>query len=292
MITIAISLTYIVLGLCLVLLAKLVQDILTPYKIDNELVTRDNPALSVSFGGYMLGTVLIFVAACRGEFAQEPENYLQLVRFIGKDVAYAIAGILALNLGRLILDKVALPHFSSRKEIIEDRNVGMGAVEFGSFVATALTIGGAITGTVGGPLEALVFFVLGQLALCLLVVCYEKMVPYSVHGELEKDNVAAGISLAGVMISFGIILAAGGAGVGAGLHQDGVGFDWPGALSFYGVWLVAGLVALTFIRLVIDRVLLPHRPVALEISEDQNVGVAWVEAVTTVGMTLLIVAML
>lgn len=287
-----IGFAYIVLGLILVLIAKLAQDLLTPYRIDDELVARDNPALAASFAGYMLATILIFVAAARGEFVPMPETQAELLFLMGRDCTYALGGILALNIGRLVLDKAILPHFCSRKEIIEDRNLGMGAVEFGSYVATALTIGGAITGHVGGLVEALAFFVLGQVALIIVVWAYEKTTPFQIHKELEADNAAVGISLAGVLIAAGIILAAGGAGVGAGLHQDGAGFDWPGALAYYGLWLLCGLPALWVIRQVIDIVLLPKRSVAREIAEDRNLGVAWIEAAVTVGMAVLIVTML
>ncbi|MEZ4847611.1 MAG: DUF350 domain-containing protein [Bacteroidia bacterium] len=43
----------------------------------------------------------------------------------------------------------------------------------------------------------------------LFAFLYVKLTPYSVHDEIEKDNVAAGLGFAGGLISIGIIVMKG-----------------------------------------------------------------------------------
>ena len=56
------GLVYVGIGLVVLGIGKLVQDFLTPYRINDQLRTKDNVALALSITGYYLGIVIVFVA--------------------------------------------------------------------------------------------------------------------------------------------------------------------------------------------------------------------------------------
>ena len=225
---IGISIVYIVCAIGAVILSKYLKDFLTPYRLDEQLTDKDNPALGLATTGYFIGVMIIFLGATVGpspyDFPAEETSETaatettttetasgtpeipplgDLAAELGIDLAWAIGGMLLLNLSCLIVDKLVLYRFSTRKEIIEDRNAGTGAVEAGCLIASALVIAGSIHGE-GGLDTALVFFGLGQLVLVLFGVFYQFINSYDIHKEIEEDNVAAGVSLGLNMVAIGV----------------------------------------------------------------------------------------
>lgn len=276
---ILISLAYAVLGLVLLLAAKNAKNLLTSYSIDDELTTKDNTALALSVAGYYLGVIIIFLGAIIGPDIEEPTR-MELFMSIGIDAGYAVLGIVFLNLGRLVVDRLVLTSFSTEKEIIEDRNVGTGAVEFGSYIATALVIAGAISGEAGGLLSAVVFFALGQLVLVIFARFCQFITSYDLHAEIEKDNYAAGIAFGGSLIAVGIVL----------LKATSLPFDgnWQASLTDFGLIVALSFVVFVVARFVTDKALLPKSSLSHEIAVDQNSGAALIEASTTIGMASIV----
>ena len=273
---------YIVLGVIVLILAKMFKDFLTPFGVDEELTKKDNHAVGLAIMGYFAGVVIIFLGASVGPDLLE-DDPTEFVRTAGIDLLYALAGIIALNVGRLVVDKMVLYKFSTIKEIIQDRNVGTGAVEFGSYVATGLIIAGAIHGEGGGVLSALAFFALGQGVLVIFGGFYQWITRYDIHNEIERDNVAAGVALGGNMVAIGIILLK---------ATSGDFIDWTTNLVDFTYFAVAGFVTLMILRKVTDWVLMPGTTIAHEIATDQNLNAAWLESTVAVGMASVIYFML
>ena len=281
--SIATGVAYVVLGVILLLVAKLIMDVLTPFKIDEHLTDKDNPALGLAMVGYFAGVMIVFLGAVIGPDLESDLSFAELLAVIGVDVLYALGGILALNVGRWSVDKLVLPQFSTVKEIIEDRNVGTGAVEFGCYIATALVIAGAIQGQGGGPLSAVVFFVLGQLVLVVFAKLYQLATRYDIHEQIEQDNVAAGVALGLSMVAIGIIVLKGAAG-------DFV--SWTENLTWFGIDAVLGFVVLLGLRKVTDALFLPGTTISHEIAVDRNLNAAWIEGVVAIGIAAMIFVLL
>ena len=262
---------YAVLLLFCLLLAKLINDFCTPYSVDQELTEHDNLALSVSFSGYLLAVVIIFICALMGP----SKGLLMDLLYTG---GYAIGGIILLNVARIINDKLILYKFSNIKEIIEDHNVGTGAVQFGSYIASGLIVGGAIHGAGGGPHTALVFYLLGQVVFILSTFIYNRITPFDLHAEIEKDNVAAGVSFAGWLIAVGIIIMNACAGDFISWKENLVIFAYTTALL---------LVLLPIMRIIFDRLILSKSKLNQEIQRDKNVGSALLEVSTLIGFAAL-----
>ena len=295
----AISVAYVLLALITLLVAKTVKDIATPYKLDDELTKADNPALGLTVAGYYIGVFIVFLGACIGDGAIEQwflddeeglaEGSLLMTALlqIGSDLMWVGLGIVFLNIGRVVLDRLVLHSFSTTKEIITDRNLGTGAVEFAAYIATGLVAAGSLHGESGdtshGLVSALVFFALGQAGLVLFGIVYQWATRYDVHEEIEKDNVAAGVAMAGNLVAVGVVML-----------RATVGdlTDWSANLIAFGYALVAGLVLISLLRRLTDFVLMPGTTLRHEIAVDRNVAAAYLEGSVAVGTAAVVFFMI
>jgi uncharacterized membrane protein YjfL (UPF0719 family) len=255
---------------------KQVYSLTSPgFNFEEELVEKDNAALAIAFSGYGFGLILAIGGVMVGP-SHGLDNDLM-------DIAiYGGLSIVLMNLARFVNDRFILHAFSTFDEIIRDQNTGSGAVLGASYVATGLVINGAVSGVLGGVTETIAFWVLGQLALVLAGLVYERITPYSVHSEIEKDNVAAGIAFSGALMGVGIIVRHAAAG-------DFI--SWAVNLQEFGLEVVLSLVLLPIVRLLADVVLLPGRKLTDEIAhqEKPNLGAGFIEAFSYVGASFLIV---
>ncbi len=168
------ALIYLVTMLGVFVIGKWVYDLFTPYKLNEQLVEVDNRAVAVAFAGYLLGLGIIL----EGVVSQESTNVAtgsarrDLLLDVGDTLLWGVVGIVLLQLARLINDKLLLNTFSNTKELVEDKNVGTGAVEFGSFVGSALIIRVLLMGEGGGIFASIVetvgYFLAAQAIFVLL----------------------------------------------------------------------------------------------------------------------------
>ncbi|MEL6193175.1 MAG: DUF350 domain-containing protein [Bacteroidota bacterium] len=260
------GLFYITVFFLLLMVAKWLKHFFNSYDLDEELVEKDNTAIGLSFAGYCLSIAIIFVAAYSGSTKGFGLDALEVI-------GYSLGGILLLNLSREINNRFILTKFPVRKELIEDQNAGTGIVEAAVYISSALIIAGSIYGEGGGPLSALIFFVIGQIGLILFAWMYEKTIPYSFHHEIEQDNVAAGAGFSGGLISIGIIIMGAISGDVNHLAQDiiAVMFD-----------LLLVIVFLIILRFVLDRIILRKSNLLDEITRDQNLGAGILEMVLAI----------
>jgi uncharacterized membrane protein YjfL (UPF0719 family) len=276
---------FVVLGLLVLILAKIAKDFFTPYKLDEQLMEKDNPALGLSITGYYLGVIAIFLGVLI-----EPDESMEGLTATGYGMdllevfLYSMGGILLLNLSRLIVDRMILTRFSTKKEIIQDRNAGTGAVEFGNYVASGLIIAGALNGEGTdtwwmGVVTALVFFLLGEAGLILFSRVYQLFTKYDIHDEIEKDNVAVGVALGCNMVAIGIILL-------KGLKGDFVG--WAENISVFVLYAIVGCILLFLVRWVADLFMLPGATFDEEIARDRNLSAALIEASVVIGSAAII----
>ena len=274
------GLVYVGMSLVLLVLAKAVQDLVTPYKIGEQLTHRDNIALALSISGYYLGVIIVFLGALFQPGAGPVADGLGFTSDYWGDVLrvflYSLVGIGVLNVARIVVDRLVLYKFDTEKEIITDQNAAAGAVEFGVYVAIGLIIAGSISGEGGGPEHSLAFLGLGMLALILYTLFYELTTSYNIHEEIERDNVAVGVALGGNLIAIGIVAFKSIAG-------DFVG--WEQGIASFVTFSLAGFVLLFVVRRVTDFVLFPGAKVADELAVDQNVGVGFIMAAVVISVS-------
>ena len=253
-------------------IAKFINDLLTPYNVNRELTHNDNVALAVSLTGYFAGVTIIFVSVVSGP-------HVGLWEDLAAVSGYSLGGLLCLNAARIINDRLILSKFSNIEQIIKFRNNSAGLVQGGSYVASGLVIGGAVHGEGGGPALALIFFVIGQLVMVVFSLIYVKMISYSVHKEIEENNLAAAFGFAGGLIAIGIIImkAVSGAFIGWGDSLKLLAFD---------VSLI--FVLLIVVRFFFDKLIIPHSDLNHEIANDKNVGAGLLEMFASIGFALVL----
>lgn len=277
------GLVYVGLGLVLLLLAKLANDLMTRHSIDEEIVGKKNTAIALGLSGYFIGVILVFVGAVFQPLTLAVNDGLGFNREFGFDVLrvflFSLAGIVALNLSKLLMDHLVLFKFSVQKELVEDQNVGTAAVEFGMQVAIGLLIAGAISGGGGGPDTALAFFGLGLVVLVLFALFYEFMTPFSIHDEIEKGNAAVGVAMGGHLIAIGLVML-------KAVFGDFVG--WGTSIAEFLTFAVIGFVLLFVLRLLIDLVLLPTTKVSHALAVEQNIGVAFIQSTVVISAALIL----
>jgi len=257
------------------LIGKVINDLLhREYKLNFELVEKDNAALALAVVGYYFGLVLAIGGTIAGPSAGLVEDLYDLV-------IYGILSIILLNISWFLCDKLILFKFRVSEELIRDHNQGTGVVSAGISVASGFIIYGAVSGEGGSIWTVLVFWALGQVLLILAGLVYERITPYNIHEQIEKDNVAAGVSFAGALVSIGIII---------GLAGEGDFTAWSIDLPVYIGFAVLGLILLPIIRLLTDKVLLPTVKLADEIAaqEKPNVGAAYIEAFSYIAAAFII----
>ncbi len=259
------GLIYIICMFVLFIIGKLLYDLLNnKFKLDFQLVKEDNLAVAISISGYYLGIVFAIGGAVIGP----SHGFLQDLIDLG---IYGGIAIIMMNIATVLCDKIILYKFDNTKEIIEDKNVGTGVVNFGVYVASGLIIYGAVSGQGGSIFTALAFAGLGLAVLIIAGFVYNWITPFDIHEHIEKDNVAVGVSYAGVMVAMGIIVMN---------AVSGDFISWAENLSYLGIEVLLGLILLPLIRVITDKVLLPGERLTKELigQEVPNIGAGLIEA--------------
>ena len=277
------GLVYVVMGVVVLALARIAQDLITPYKIQEQLDQKDNIALAVSISGYYLGVIIVFLGGLYQPFLVVADNGLGFTAEYWQDVGlvfgYSVVGIVVLNVARIVVDKLVLHGFRTEDEIINDQNAGTGAVEFAVYVAVGLVIAGAISGDSGGPETALAFLALGLGILIIYTLIYEWTTPFNIHEQIEDDNVAVGVALAGNLLAIGIVVFKAVFGEFAG---------WTESIAGFVTYAVVGFILLYVVRLVVDKVLFPHVRLSDELAVDRNLGAAFIESAALISVSLIL----
>ena len=268
------GLIYLVVVLVLVVVGKWVYDLLhRGFVLRTELLEKNNLAMALTVAGYYLGLAIVLGGVVSGPGSGVlTEDVIDLVVF-------GLVAIALLNLSGWINDAIIFSKFDNEKEIVQDRNTGMGAIEGGNHIAVGLITAGALSGE-GGLLSGAVFWILGQAGLVVAGLLYNKMTSFDLHEEIEKDNAAVGVAFAGVLIGFGNIIR---------LAGEGDFVSWTQNLSEFGYYAAVGLVLLPLVRIFADKVLLPGVRLTDALVQDvPNVGAGAIEATTYVAASMLI----
>src|SRR5690349_4290715 len=112
------SLSHVVLGILALMVAKLALRLLSPYSTDAEMTDRDNPAFGIAAAGYYAGAALIYITAAATAGALPADQGTRAVALaLAQDFAWALAGIVALNASRWVLDRGLITHIRNDVEI-------------------------------------------------------------------------------------------------------------------------------------------------------------------------------
>ena len=196
--------------------------------------------MAVAVGGYFFGICLALGGALSGPSLGWQADLIGIAQ-------YGLLAIVLMLVAGVLCERVLLPHFNNRKEVVEDQNMGTAFVEAGMHIANGLIVLAIVQGE--GPLwSGVAFWLLAQVVLVVAGLLYEWITPHSVHSELERDNAAVGLAFGGVLVGMGNIVSIAVAGDYAG---------WLIGLKTFGMDAVFGFVALYLIHKLTDVLLAP-----------------------------------
>ncbi|MCH2320948.1 MAG: DUF350 domain-containing protein [SAR202 cluster bacterium] len=282
------GLIYVALGILVVYFAKLIQDWITPYRIGDQVGTGKNNALGLSLSGYFVGVIIVFVAVLYTPFSSGGSNLTFDIDFATEVLQvflYSMGGILVLNLTRYLIDHLVLRKFKVEKAIIEDQNIGTGAVEFGIYIAVALVIASSLAGEAAATsiveeiLRSVVFFLLGMVVLVAYTYFYQFTTRYDIHDEIERANPAVGITVAANLIAIAIVTFK---------AVYGVFMGWGESLVSFVTFAITGFILLLVVRWIVDKVIFPRIKIPAELSESQNTGVAFIVGGVVISASLVL----
>lgn len=265
------SIIYLMLSCIMLYLSKFMFDKFAIFKPEAE-VKKSNHTATLAFCGYMFGIAAILIGAFVGPSAQSFKA--DLIMYI----AYALAGIVLMTLSGFITRKIMLNRFDNAKELLQDKNIGTAAVYFGFYVAHGLIIAACVNGEIGGILSSVFYYFLSVCFMFLFLRIYDLITPYSIHKELEEDNYAAGIALAGNIIAIGIILMKATLG-----DVDG----WKNSLITYFIDLSAIILMLPTVRYVLGNFIVKAININKEIQQN-NVAAGLIEFTCIICFALLV----
>ena len=271
----ALAIVEVILGVAILIVAKLALGILSPYATDQEMTERDNPAFGLAISAYFAGVVIVYLSVAGLEPLPLDEGGKAVFYAIGAKVVWALVGIVALNLSRWLMDRLLVPHVRNDHEITEHCNLAAGALECGGYIASAAVLAGAIRQPGGNLWTALGIFLLGQFVLIILGRLYQKWTGYNVGAEISAGNFAAGIAFAMTIVALSLLMVK---------AISGEFISWSRSLAFFAFDSIAGLILLLFLRWLTAATLLPHAKVTEEIVRDRNVNVSLIEGVFAVGI--------
>lgn len=265
---------YVVIVFAWMWIAKQAADWRVKNKFDpNELIENSaNLALALRRAGLYLGLAIGLQGALWGEgdipFVEE------VVLLVWEGAVLTLFLFIALRLS----DAIVI-HGIDNDQAVRDGNVAVGLVEMGISIATGLVGYASFVGEGGGIASALVFFALGQIALVLLAFAYERMTSFSVIEQIRAGNTAAGLMLAGMLVSYGLILWSSIAGPSLGWEVD---------LMSFVASVAMGVLLLIILQWPIDRLFLPGTTFRAEIEESQNHAAIVVAVAVKVALALVI----
>lgn len=240
--------------------------------VAKELVINDNPAFGIMVAGYYVAIAIIVGGVILGPSNGLTDDLIDIL-------LYGLLGIILLPISSYISDKIIFREFDNLKEILSDRNMGMGFAEAGIYIAGALILFGALSGEGGNIYTALAFWLAGQAALILITLVYDKFTPYSLHKKLEQDNTAVGIAYAGFLVALGNLLR---------VSLQGDFHGWLYHIELFSAYFLLIVILLPLVSFVADKLLLPGQKMTDEISIQNNVAAGIIAASSYIIVSLFI----
>lgn len=242
---------------------------------DTAIHEESNLAVGLRRAGLYLGIALGLIGAISGPSAGFLVDLLALLVDGG-----TLTGLVLL--AAWVNDRLVLPGIDN-SEALHAGNIAVGIVELAMFVATGLIAMGAYSGLGGGTISAVAFFLLGQVALIVLVRIYEIVTPFDAIGQIRDGNTAAGVMVGGMMVALGIVLSASAGGDFTG---------WATDLTAFAISAAIGVIGLLVLLWPIDWIFLPSTTFRIEIERDRNVAATAIAASVQIAIALVITAVL
>ncbi len=252
---------YVILTMVFLFIAKKIADRLTRFDDDLAIQQEGNIAVALRRFGLFLGLGVAMTGVMGGGLSK-----LDMTTYI-LDGGIAI---LLFFFAHYINDYLLVPGVSNN-DLIKEGNVPTGLVEAGSFLATGILLSGAFAGEEGPLLSAVIFFLLGQSFLVIAVKINQKVYHFNVSACLKERNISAGVTVAGLLVSYSLILRATIAGSFTG---------WAESLGYFIASALTGIIGLFIFQRLAGFVFLAKIRITDEIKQSNTAAAILVQGIT------------
>lgn len=258
-------------------------------KVDttDELAKKDNFAYGISVAGSVLAMGIVLTGAITGELA---ETYLsEIVGMAG----YGLAGLCLIKAGRWVHDKFSLNQFNKHQLILE-RNNAVALTDAASAIATAIIVRAVLIWVDGFDISTFIAILVGWLIsqVILLLVTrireqrFNRNHSLSFQQSLVQGNVAIAVRYSGHLIGTAIAVTA---------ASHFVYYEPDMLLAGLGAWFVISLIMMVLLKIlshIAKRMVLMGINRDQEIEDQHNVGVAAIEFAITLGLAVVLSALM
>ncbi len=250
------------------------QGLLAGVNTTEELSKKDNFAFGISIAGGALAVSLVLFAAVSGD------SSVGLFEEAAHVAVYTLAGIVFLKIGTMINDAIIFNNFSL-KDKIADKNISAGIVQAANMVALGIIIHSSMnwetSGGYSGLIPVALVFIASQVILLIVTrlrgAIYKKRNNgKNLQAALSDGNAALAIRYSGHILGTALALSAASGMVT--FLPDEIGRS---VLSWFVVAVVI-TVLLSPLATIARMVVLAGINIVEEIDNQQNVGVAYIEA--------------
>ena len=243
-----------------------------------DWVSRRNAASALVMAGFSIGLGLTLSGLFFGRHLEPSWEGVMRCWTEG------LTSIPLLFLGIWINDRLVLRRIPIRREIHDDRNLGVALAVAGSCVLSGLTLNGALMGISPSWWHAIIdimlYWTVAQLMVMVAVTAMDRCRAYDFQSLLEdEDNTAVGILLCGLFISIGLIAR------GSIVHAGGL--PWGTDLWVSCVLALTGSILLLISRWIVSAIWFRQSAMD-EIELTNNVAMAVVLSAGQVGLAMLI----
>ncbi|MCY4532068.1 MAG: DUF350 domain-containing protein [Gammaproteobacteria bacterium] len=252
-----------------------------------ELATRDNVAFGIAMAAGILALALMLTGAVSGEPGVTYINEIVSV------LAYGILGLLLIKVGRLMQDKTVLRGIEIQSQI-KSGNTAAALVDAANTLATGLVLRAVMiwveSDTLGGLLSVLAAFVITQL-LMALVASYRGWVYARRHDGNSLQSAFADRQTALSVRFFGHLM---GVALAITAASGVVAYQADDLIVAIILWALVSLgftILVSLISALARMVVLMGVDVVEEVDQQNNVGVAAIEAAIAISTGLFFVAL-
>ncbi|MCL1065900.1 DUF350 domain-containing protein [Shewanella olleyana] len=253
-----------------------------------ELAERDNFAFGVSTAGAVLALGIVLSGAITGEAANS-----YVMEAIGM-ACYGVFGLVLIKFGRFLHDKVALNEVDKNSQIVNG-NMSIAIVDAAAAIATAIIIRSVLMWaediTVDTFIAIFTAFLISQLMLVVLTRFREHQYAKRNQGDsmqkaLEQGQVAIAVRHSGYMIAMAFTFNA---------ASHFIIYDPTAYMANIIGWLtfsIVMLIALSVLLAIVKKLVLAQINLTDEVEKQHNLGVAAVELAISVGIALILAALM
>ncbi|WP_026377212.1 ATP synthase F0 subunit A [Aestuariibacter salexigens] len=278
----------VVVALCLLFSVRWMAGKMSHVSISEELSVKDNVAFGISIAGRMLSLCIVLAGAAG---RQMEKGYGEAIISM---VLFGIVGIFLVRVGRVAHDKLIL-HQLDKEAVLRERGTSVAVVDASSAVASAIIINSIMIWTTGTDTNAIVAIISGFLVVHAILLITTRLIERrfaasnqngSMQDALCKGQLALSIEHSGNLIGTAIIVSA---------ASSLLVYQPAGYVSNITGWLIVG-VALTLLlkalQIIGKRIVLFRLNWREEVYQQDNVGVASLLWVMSVGLALIISGLL